>query len=295
MTTTRDVPELVFAARGNDYMRLSVTKCTARTMYVDAKIRCISKGSLGKAICGATAVRETPSPPADVTITVLDQSPHAGNSFLSFMDMLEDIQAGSGQSSNTEYYLYDPLTAFTNPDNRNFYAELGTVDIATFERRFSLLWNTLWKIAWANKSVMGGNFSAPVHQQWGSIETLQNTTSHVTFPLPAVYAIDHAWLTLYFVSVGVMFFAAVFSLVLHSQCRAPTILGFASSLIRDSPYFDDCGIYRSSAEDGPEKSRRLGKLKVMVADVRSEKDEAGKIAFAPVGLGKRVEKGRWYD
>ncbi|KAF2027625.1 hypothetical protein EK21DRAFT_24572, partial [Setomelanomma holmii] len=54
----------------------------------------------------------------------------------------------------------------------------------------------------------------------------QNTTSQITFPLPPVYTIDRPWLTLYFVSVGIMFFAAVFSFVMHTRCRAPTILGF---------------------------------------------------------------------
>jgi hypothetical protein len=38
----------------------------------------------------------------------------------------------------------------------------------------------------------------------------------------------------------------------------------------------------------------LGGLEVMVADVRGEKEEAGKIAFVPAGIGERVEKRRLY-
>jgi hypothetical protein len=66
-------------------------------------------------------------------------------------------------------------------------------------------------------------------------------------------------------------------------------------LIRDSRYFDDPEVYRSSVEDGSAKSKRLGKMRLMVADAQGAKNGAGKIAFAPFGLGKRVEKGKWYD
>jgi len=296
MTSKRNTSELIFASRGNNHMQLYLTNCTARTTYLDVNVTCISKGTLGKATCGVDAIRETPNPPENPNVTVLDQIPHAELSFNDFMDMLEGLQSGGGMSSSTEYYLADPLTAFTEPDNRPTYTELGELDIKTFEQRFSLLWNTLWKIAWSKKSVMGGNFSAPIKYADGRVVTrTQNTTSLVTFPLPAVYAIDHAWLTVYFVAVGVMFFAAVFSLVVRSMSHAPVILGFASSLIRDSTHFEDCGVYKNSAEDGADKSKRLGKLQVMIADIGSEKEEPGKIAFAPVGLGKRVEKGRWYN
>jgi hypothetical protein len=72
-------------------------------------------------------------------------------------------------------------------------------------------------------------------------------------------------------------------------------MGYASSPTRDLRCFDDPEASKSSVEDGYAKGIRLGNIKVMVADVQGEDDGAGKIAFSPFGMAKRVEKERWYD
>jgi hypothetical protein len=88
-----------------------------------------------------------------------------------------------------------------------------------------------------------------------------------------------------------MLLAAVFALVIRALCRAPVLLGFTSSLTRDSAYFNDPEMSVNSVEDGSERTKRLGAMRVMVGEVR----DSGRIAFLPVGMGKRVEKGQWYD
>jgi hypothetical protein len=94
----------------------------------------------------------------------------------------------------------------------------------------------------------------------------------------SVYAIDHAWLTLYFVSVGVMFLAA------HYLIRfAPTLLGYVSSLILGSSYFED--VYKNSLGNGTQKTKRLGSMRVMVAGVRNGGERASRIAYAPSDIG----------
>lgn len=329
MTSDVGVPELIFASAYNNGTRLSVTKCTASTMYVEAGVICDSKGESTRANCGVYAIREAPHPPQDPTVTILDHRYDAAYySFMYFMDTLDVVRAGRDYSSNTENYLYDPLFAFTNSDGRDPNEMLSasreseglspggvgpnsasydtggpafdkiplhSIDIKTFERRFSLLWNTLWKIGWARNSITGGEFDkGNAIPGAKAIETVKNTTSTVIYPLPPVYAINRTWMQLYFVSVDIMLLAALFALLLRWQCRAPAVLGYASSLIRDSTYFEDYGIYNNSVEDGPEKTRRLGKMMVMVADVHSEDQQAGKIAFAPCRVGKQVEKQRWY-
>ncbi|KAH7086110.1 hypothetical protein BKA63DRAFT_560721 [Paraphoma chrysanthemicola] len=305
-------PSDIIFASSNQSEQLSVTRCSARTMYVDAQVVCMSRGSVGKPLCGVGAVRATPNPPDEETANPVQANPHGKNSLLYFMDMLDDAKSADKivtyrnmftASSSTEYYLQNPLAFPPTFPRNNQFAELGKLDIRTFERRFSLLWNTLWKVSWARESVMGGNFTtALVSDAPGEgyavtrpTEIVQRTTSNVTFPLEPVYVIDRPWLTLYFVSVGVMLLAAVSSLVIHTQRRAPTILGHVSSLIRDSPYFKGNGAYYNSAEDGADKTKRLAGLKVMVADVGSTRDKTGKIAFAPADRGERVEKGKWYE
>lgn len=286
--------QVIFGSRGIRTETLTVTQCRARTTYVDAKVTCISRGSLGKANCGVDALREMPDPPANPRESVLDNFGYAFATLDEYMDMLDEV--ASGRSSNLEYYLADPLTAYSILEDNRADAVLADLDIRLFERRFALLWNTFWKASWARKSIMGGNMTgayyAPVSRSL--MTTLINTTSTTVFPLPPVYAVDRVWLSIYFVSVGVMLLAAVFGLVMRALCRAPVLLGYVSSLTRDSAYFEDCGLHLNSAEDGSERSKRLGKTRVMVAAVGG-KEGACTIAFAPAEIGTRIEKGKCYD
>lgn len=52
-------------------------------------------------------------------------------------------------------------------------------------------------------------------------------------------------------------------------------------------------MYKHSTGEGPEKTKRLGGLK-MISDVGSGVDGVGKIAFVPVGVEERVRKRRPY-
>ncbi|KAF1846268.1 uncharacterized protein K460DRAFT_406484 [Cucurbitaria berberidis CBS 394.84] len=293
-------PGIIFGTRGVSVF-LSVTACSTRTTYVDAQVFCMSRGTLGKANCGVNSVRKTllATDPEDLTLleagrvnypnTTINHDPGIPTIFLNaFMDMLDDVQTGSGTSSIVEWYIKDPLSAFNNPGLITL-AELGDLHIELFEQRFALLWNTLWKISLEYKSVLGGPMTTSP-----SYDTLINTTSTTTFHLPPVYAIDRPWIVLYFFAVAIMFFAAVFSLVMHYRCQAPSILGFVSSLIRDSTYFGDNGVQGNSIEDGVKKTKRLGDLGVMVADIKTE-SEVGKMAFVPLQTGMRVRKQRFYE
>jgi hypothetical protein len=280
---------------------LYITDCGTRTTYVDANVTCISKGALGRATCGVDAIRESPDPPEHPNVTVMGTIPFGYKLTEDFMNILGPDQFSYTQSTDTENYLADPLTAFVALDPYRTRVELGQLDIKTFERRLSLLMNTLWKIMWAQKTVMGGElprlenlYAQPGQFDW-DVELLHNTTSSIVFPVPAVYAIDRPWLAVYFISVCVMFCAAVFALVMRALCRAPTVLGYVSSLVRDSSYFIPQAHGATSAEDGPEKSMRLGAMRVMVGDVGRADGEVGRIAFAPAEAGKRVAKGKWYD
>jgi hypothetical protein len=83
---------------------------------------------------------------------------------------------------------------------------------------------------------------------------------------------------------------------MHSQCRAPSILGYISSLTRDSAYVANHGVSGNSAEDGASTTKRLQGTKVMTADVERGHD-VEKIAFVPLHEGgvTKVKKGRWYE
>ncbi|KAF2727384.1 hypothetical protein EJ04DRAFT_479071 [Polyplosphaeria fusca] len=297
--------QIVFGQQNLRGNLLSMTKCSPRTTYVEAKVECISRGTLGKAICGVNAVRETPNPPLDPNVSMFDLALYLPARSDSFALYLLDGKSFGQASSVLEYYLSDPLTGLTTPKtgntrwtdpSRGAPVDLSLLDIAIFERRFSILCNTLWKLSWLRQTTMGGSMSYVFEDLLVSdnLHMIWNTSSQVTFPLPSTYRISKSWLAVYFIAVAAMFFAAIFALVVRSFCCAPPILGYVSSLIRDSTYFEDSGIYKSSTENGPDKTRRLRGLKVMVADVGSNTDGVGKIAFAPMGIGERIKKNHSY-
>ncbi|KAF2821583.1 hypothetical protein CC86DRAFT_106527 [Ophiobolus disseminans] len=290
-TRTPADPPLLFASRNTREDNLAVTECKARTTYIDVNVTCISKGSIGKSNCGVDAMRESQNPPASSSKTPLNEVSKGDLAMGEFMEMLNDPTYSS--SSHLEYYLADPLTANQKGNYGRDQARLGDVDIRLFERRWSLVWNTFWKTAWSYGSTMGAELTLST-----TVQTFDNTTSFVTYPLPPVYTIDRPWLATYFIAVSIMLAAAVFALVMRALCRAPVLLGYVSSLTRDSVFFTDAD-HKSTTEDGPQRSKRLGKMCVMVADVGGggSKEGVGRIAFAPaeMGRGRRVEKGRWYD
>jgi hypothetical protein len=61
---------------------------------------------------------------------------------MDFMDILAAGQNVVGLSRSQEYYLIDPLAAFTDSAFQYNMVDLGELDIAHFEQRFSLLWDT---------------------------------------------------------------------------------------------------------------------------------------------------------
>ncbi|KAF2631929.1 hypothetical protein BU25DRAFT_319383, partial [Macroventuria anomochaeta] len=125
------------------------------------------------------------------------------------IDSLDEIQHGSAQSSMVEWYIQDPFNAFLEDTLDGGQTDLGNLDTESFTRRFEHLSN------------FGGNMS---QVRW--MTTLLNAASHTKVPLPLVYAISVTWITIYVISVAVMFFAAVFSLVMCWLCHAPPILGY---------------------------------------------------------------------
>ena len=298
-------PKFIFASLAG-YGEVHVTTCETGTTYVDVQVSCMSRGSAGKANCGVDAVRKSASGPGvlealrhyPIPTTGFDERV-ARNFLAAFTDMIDDNQRGSGQESIVERFLFDPMSAFDGVVTFKS-ARLAEVDVNLIEQRLGLLYNTLWKAAWSYASMTGGAMIASSASSGtgvtsdNSVSTLRNTTSRTAEPLPSVYALDLHWLILYFVSVGVMFLAAAASLILHARCKAPPILGYVSSLVRDSVFFGRSEMQGNSIEGGSSKAKRLGNIEVKIADVWSE-ESVGRIAFAPAQEQGSVTKARWYE
>ena len=76
--------------------------------------------------------------------------------------------------------------------------------------------------------------------------------------------------------------AGLATMLLTAVIRAPNVLGFVSSLTRDSPYLAPIVPPGGSMLDGAERARVLGDVRVRLVDVKPE-EPVGRIAFAAVG------------
>ena len=137
------IPEIVFGSNDVQWQVLSLTTCTSSTLYVDANISCASNGASSKMTCGVGALRETPNPPGPSNYTVLNPSLKV-DIVPFFQTYIKQLIAPDLRASSFESYLYDPLSIFNNePLDFSFGVQvnLSAIDIGTFERRISLVFN----------------------------------------------------------------------------------------------------------------------------------------------------------
>jgi hypothetical protein len=120
-----------------------------------------------------------------------------------------------------------------------------------------------------------------------------NVTTARTFFVGKSYALNNGWVIIFVFGNVVMLAAALAALVFKLKCCGPDILGFASSLVRDSPYFTDADKAESTV-DGPQRTRKMRRQMVRVGDVRVG-EEFGRIAFAPLIASGRTIPGRLYE
>lgn len=283
--TSLPTPIITFVSAGHSVFYN--TRCNVNTRYVDANITCLQGdvASNGNAACAASYIREA-DPPAGVfdNFTAFNFQPSAYNIAKFYPSFLPSTSG----STPTEMFIADPPTAIIGL-TREEVVELGSVPIELFEKRFGLLFNTFWKASINPRSIVGGSATGAI---------FVNTTAFWTQKLPSVYALDVPWLIVFFLANLIMFVAAVSAVVLKMRCETPHLLGYVSTLTRDSEYIPWArGI--GSSLDGDERARLLGEEKVRIADVKGT-EEVGRIALVAEGAGvglkwTEVVPGRFYD
>jgi hypothetical protein len=97
-----------------------------------------------------------------------------------------------------------------------------------------------------------------------------------------VYYISVGWVVGYFLCAGALLIAGTLSVIVESMTVAPDILGYVSTVARNSKYLQLPKT--NSAMSGGERARVLGETKVMMQDVKAKAD-IGRIA-----LGLKHEK-----
>jgi hypothetical protein len=260
---------IVFASKGKS--SYYITNCSISTIYVNLNINCASSPrSLNHPNCAATQIRQHPNPPLATNITAFDFHTVAEEIVYSWPQIL----SSSNPTTPTERFLADPATALADY-SWSSPVELGYVSTDLFSKRLTLLINTFFQST-INPRLITNNTS-PSQRPISLLTTTVQTTS----TLPSRYILSMPWLTLYLISVALALLCGLLAIALRLRSQTPEILGYVSSLMRDSPYLDGPpGI--GSTMGGIERSRWLWERRVRLCDVRGEKD-VGRIAMAEVG------------
>lgn len=263
---------------------MCLSSCSAQTVYVTSEVFCDYHGSAAKSQCRVHRIRQMPQPPLPSGETIFSFKRFGSSVAYNALRFFPEVGRTRG-ATFSEYFVDNPATLFGNQMGfrENLWCTLPT-DL--FADRISLLLNTFLDASIGPQTIIGVELTDK--------SKLLNTTTVMSIPLPAQYALDPLWMTIYFLSTAVMLLAAVASLLLRCFISAPQILGLVGSLARDSSYFSNTTPGWTSTESGEEISKRLRDVKVGVLDVKSDKD-VGRIAFAPVEMGNQVHRRRWYE
>jgi hypothetical protein len=162
-----------------------------------------------------------------------------------------------------------------------------------FEVYFGFTFNTWVQLGYCPECL--DNFLSDASEDDGAPDVSSfyiNVVASRTYPADTIFHVIPGWLALYFVCSSVLLIAGIISTILESITIAPDVLGYASSVARNSRYI--VMPKTSSAMSAGERLLKIGRTEVMMQDVNAD---------APIGriaLGNkhekahRLEKGKVY-
>jgi hypothetical protein len=137
------------------------------------------------------------------------------------------------------------------------------------------------------------NMSKAARDLYKIPDTTDGKATRVYSPPDLVFKIDWRWVAVLLTSVIVLLLVGIASVILEGMLVAPDVLGYVSTLARNSRYLHlpKRGV---DALSGPERARVVGGVKVMIQDVKPDK-EVGKIALGlKHSRAEKLRPGRMY-
>lgn len=186
------------------------------------------------------------------------------------------LTANGFQSSRTEYFLFDPTASVGSLGG---YIDITTVPLDELSRRLTTAFNSFY-VATGSPLTIAGGYDC---NQWAATEdTYAINDATVIHDAGRYYVVNKAWLAIAFVITILLEIMAAVTFALTFRIKVPDIFGYASSLLFDNQYCRERGIALSTALDGSDRAAKVGDIKFMLADIGSEKEDVGKIAFVPL-------------
>lgn len=233
--------------------------CAVRQKYVESRINC-TRPDAASWVRNCTVVEQRPSqrPHPPETISHLNFpfvwemiASHPNDTILNniddesfgvnLIDNPDDTRGGLGEFQRLiPHYLHDPtlqslevynIRNYFGPDDTppSEYTYFENVDKTAFGRRLAQILNTYILLSQVFLAAQGGSQGASV--MW------RNVTDDVpTTVLVEVYHVSWLWTALGFAACGLLLAAGVASVVMRHMVAGPEVLGYASTVIRDSRF-----------------------------------------------------------
>jgi len=256
--------------------RVNIGRCRISTTYVEAFTVCLSPRSfsLGSApSCSVTRIRPSRKPHPHPNLTPFEFGQYLaafGENFPEAATFASRSIASSTTSSLAEMYLVDPMSPLS-PSIKS-----GNIN-DTLVTRQPLRLHAL--VSPVQLSVRLGQLINTYHLASLASSSYTTVREGIVVEINETrYVCRWAWWGVFVAACVVMLCAAVVGIVVRAGLTGPDILGYVSSLTRDSPYVRIAE--GGSALDGDERARLLRGLRVQLREVSDEKENAGKLVFA---------------
>lgn len=251
--------------------------CPITTTYVESSVECIGS------FCAVTAIRPS---------QLAHPSPNLTN--LAFPEIFEPFSANLMTSLGGQSQLQNSVALENYVANSSFNTQAWNGDSEGFSLRLQQVINTYWYGSYNPVGIMG------LFQMFNAIEFVAGqpspikTVNATTVVWQEIYVCNFGWLVALFTASLVMLCAAIIGLFLSLDIQGPELLGYCSTLFRDTPYSRH-SLKSGSLLDGFARARKLGDLRVRLRDVEADK-EVGYLAIAEGGekRSRRLLRDRYY-
>lgn len=167
-------------------------------------------------------------------------------------------------------------------------------NMTLFSRRMTTAFNSLFQASLNPWNVTNTNATEVPNMELLSNGRAYNSTQATSWADRDIYVANRGWCMALLLIAALLETVAVAGLWLRARIAGPDLLGFASSLTRDNPYFPPSSQAAGSAVGGAERARAWRDMRVQMADVLPA-EERGYIVFtavAPPGEGDWAGRGR---
>ncbi|RSL83070.1 hypothetical protein CEP51_004732 [Fusarium floridanum] len=202
--------------------------CDVHQRYVESKVTCQRSDMGGQQNCTVTAQRPSQRPHAPDSISHLS-IPWVFR-YISREIPLTTAPENSGHPGFILQYLDNPsIGNFTMVQQLSMFEH---IDADLFSRRLSQVINTYILLSQMFLQATGVSAESAGTTDWNMVAPAQVSTLIETFSVPRL------WIGLCLLSSLMLLICGVLSIILTRLSAGPDILGYASTLIRDSRYID---------------------------------------------------------